>query len=617
MKYLISLLLLLIINFSVAGQKPVTRSQNDEKSVLTQPFFPFSEIRKGMRATAYTVFEGTEPKAFEVEVLGTLEGFNAPRQNAIIVKLLGADTDRSGVFAGMSGSPVYIDGKLVGAIAFAYNFSKEAIGGITPIQDMVDIFEQRKSEDKIPSAPRSISFSEISFNENSKEFSNFLNPNFSATTNVSSVNAPVLKPIATPLSITGVPTEVIERFAAQFQSFGLMPVAGAASAAKITELVKADGNTLKPGSTIVVPLVRGDFSLSAAGTVTHRDGNRIYAFGHPFLSVGVSDFPMNEGEVITVVPNFANSFKLAKPTAMVGVMSGDRATGIYGELGTAAKMIPVDINLNTSRGEARSYKFEIVSDRFLSPLLMQIATLSTITGTERQLGDSTIQVSAKIQIKDQPEIKIENRLSASGNTALATVFSLSQPISAIFTSGFKDLKIEKISIDLTSRDIKSSGKLERLWINHSEVKRGETVMLHAFARTDGGGEYVERIEVKIPEDAPLGTLTVTVGDGMATQASDSRASFTPKNIDQLVRELNRLRKADRLYVRLSRSDNGAVINNEEMPNLPPSVFATLGSERTTGGYNMTRSLTVYEKEIPPAEFVISGMKALTLNVVEK
>ena len=617
MKYLISLLVLLIINFSVAGQKPVTRSQNNEKPALTQPFFPFSEIRKGMRATAYTVFEGTEPKAFEVEVLGTLEGFNAPRQNAIIVKLLGADTDRSGVFAGMSGSPVYIDGKLVGAIAFAYNFSKEAIGGITPIQDMVDIFEQRKSEDKSPSAPRSISFSEISFNENSKEFSNFLNPNFSATTNVSSVNAPVLKPIATPLSITGVPTEVIERFAAQFQSFGLLPVAGAASAAKITELVKADSNTLKPGSTIVVPLVRGDFSLSAAGTVTHRDGNRIYAFGHPFLSVGVSDFPMNEGEVITVVPNFANSFKLAKPTAMVGVMSGDRATGIYGELGTAAKMIPVDINLNTSRGEARSYKFEIVSDRFLSPLLIQIATLSTITGTERQLGDSTIQVSAKIQIKDQPEIKIENRLSASGNTALATVFSLSQPISAIFTSGFKDLKIEKISIDLTSRDIKSSGKLERLWINHSEVKRGETVMLHAFARTDGGGEYVERIEVKIPEDAPLGNLMVTVGDGMATQASDSRAGFTPKNIDQLVRELNRLRKADRLYVRLSRADNGAVINNEEMPNLPPSVLATLGSERTTGGYNMKNSVTVYEKEIPPAEFVITGMKALTLNVVEK
>ena len=267
MKYLISLLVLLIINFSVAGQKPVPRSQNDEKSTLTQPFFPFSEIRKGMRATAYTVFEGTEPKPFELEVLGTMEGFNAPKQNAIIVRLLGADTDRSGVFAGMSGSPVYIDGKLVGAIAFAYNFSKEAIGGITPIQDMVDIFEQRKSEDKIPSAPRSISFSEISFNENSKEFSNFLNPNFSATTNVSNVNSPVLKPIATPLSITGVPTEVIERFAAQFQSFGLMPVAGAASAAKITELVKADSNTLKPGSTIVVPLVRGDFSLDRKSVV--------------------------------------------------------------------------------------------------------------------------------------------------------------------------------------------------------------------------------------------------------------------------------------------------------------------------------------------------------------
>ena len=211
---------------------------------------------------------------------------------------------------------------------------------------------------------------------------------------------------------------------------------------------------------------------------------------------------------------------------------------------------------------------------------------------------------------------MESRVSSS-NAAMATTFAATQPIAAIINSGFKDLRIEKITLDIASRDVRSAGKLEKLWVDRTEVKRGDKLMLHAFARTEGGGEYVERIEVQIPEDAPLGQLQLMVGDGAAVQASEPRTGFVPKSIEQLVRELNRLRKADRLYVRLSRSDNGAVINNEELPNLPPSVLATLGSERTTGGYVVTRSVTVFEKELAPAEFVLSGSKSLTVNVVEK
>ena len=617
MNRLLSLLLLLALTVSAFGQNTKTKaSQAAVRTPQTQEFYPLAEVKKGMRAVAYTVFEGNEPKAFELEVLGVLEGFNGPKQNMIIVKLIGTDTDRSGVFAGMSGSPAYIDGKLVGAIAYGFPFSKESIGGVTPIQEMVSIFAQAQSELKSIDQPRSISFSEISFNAASPAFAEFINPSTTITTTVATASAPVLKPIATPIAITGVAPEVIERFAPQFLAMGLLPVAGASSAARITELSEANGNTLKPGATIVASLVRGDYSLSAAGTVTHRDGNKIYAFGHPWLSAGVTEWPMMEGEVITVIPNLNNSFKLAKPTAMVGAIRGDRSTGVFGELGVTPNMIPVEINLKTSRGETRNYKFEIVNDRFLSPLLMQITTLSTITGSERQLGDATLQLQSRIKIKDQPEIKLESRIS-SANAAMAMTFAATQPIAAIINSGFKDLRIEKITLDIASRDMRSVGKLEKLWVDRTEVKRGETIQLQAFARTEGGGEYVERFELQIPQDAPLGNLQVMVGDGAAVQATEPRAGFTPKNISQLVRELNRMRKSDRLYVRLSRSDNGAVINNEEMPNLPPSVLATLGSERTTGGYTLTRAFGIYEKELPPAEFVISGSKSLTVNVVEK
>ncbi|HWQ36122.1 MAG TPA: SpoIVB peptidase S55 domain-containing protein [Blastocatellia bacterium] len=603
----------------MAQAKP--KSQISGASAAAE-FFPLDQVKPGMRGVGWTVVQGSEPEKFECEILGVLKGFQNPNRNAVIIKLLGEKYQHIGIFQGMSGSPVYIDGKLLGAVAFGFQFARDPIGGVTPIQEMVDIFEQREQKSENPSAaPRSFSFSEIAFNENSREYAKFVN-SFNQQTGqtavpVSAPGAPVLMPIATPLAISGVPSEVIARFAPQFQAMGLTPVAGVASAARIEQMKKAGAETLRPGSTIVVPLVRGDYSLAAAGTVTYRDGNRIYAFGHPFLSLGVADMPMNEGEVVTVLPNEAISFKLAAPTAMVGAIRGDRSTGIYGELGVAPRMIPVEINLRTSRGVSQPYQFEIVSDRFLSPILMQLTTMATIASSERTIGDSTLQVRTRIALKGQPEISLENRLSASANTPLAAAFSVSQPVNALFNSGFSDLAVEKIVIDIDSKDSRNTGKLDRLWINRTEVRRGETIEVVAFARTENGSEYIERIPVTIPADAPPGQLQLMVGDGTAVQAAEPRVGFTPKSLNQLVRELNRIRKADRLYVRLSRSETGAVINNEELPSLPPSVLATLGSDRTAGGYSLTRSVTLFEKELAPAEFVISGQRTLTINVVEK
>jgi hypothetical protein len=617
----LSLFLILALMAAAVMAQAKPKSQTSGAQAAAE-FFPLEQVKPGMRGVGWTVMQGNEPEKFECEILGVLKGFQNPNRNAVIIKLLGEKYQHIGIFQGMSGSPVYIDGKLLGAVAFGFQFAKDPIGGVTPIQEMVDIFEQREQKSENPPAtPHSFSFSEIAFSENSREYAKFVSSfNQQAAQTavpVSAPGAPVLMPIATPLAISGVPSEVIARFAPQFQAMGLTPVAGVASAARIEQIKKAGAETLKPGSTIVVPLVRGDYSLAAAGTVTYRDGNRIYAFGHPFLSLGVADMPMNEGEVVTVLPNEAISFKLAAPTAMVGAIRGDRSTGIYGELGVAPHMIPVEINLRTSRGVSQPYQFEIVSDRFLSPILMQLTTMATIASSERTIGDSTLQMRTRIALKGQPEISLENRLSASANTPLAAAFSVSQPVNALFNSGFSDLAVEKIVIDIDSKDSRNTGKLDRLWINRTEVRRGETIEVIAFARTENGSEYIERIPVTIPADAPLGQLQLMVGDGTAVQAAEPRAGFTPKSLNQLVRELNRIRKADRLYVRLSRSETGAVINNEELPSLPPSVLATLGSDRTAGGYSLTRSVTLFEKELAPAEFVISGQRTLTINVVEK
>jgi hypothetical protein len=613
----VRILALLIVGFSMSltafGQKaqPETKDQ----------FFPVEQVKPGMKAVGYTVFTGSEPKKFELEILGVLTAFPNPGQNAVLSKLLGDELNHTGVFQGMSGSPVYIDGKLLGAVAFGYQFAKDPIAGITPIKEMLAVFDQKQA-DKKTDQPRSVSFSEISFNADSREYKEFVEGlNGKSAVGAQAVGAPgnaqVLMPIASPLSITGVAPEVVARFAPLFQSWGFAPVAGVSSAAQIGDLKKANAETLKPGSTIVVPLVRGDYSLSAAGTVTYRDGNRIYAFGHPFLSLGVSEFPMHEGEVVTVMSSQATSFKLSFPTEMVGTISGDRSTGIYGELGKAPKMIPVTINLKTSLGNRQTYNFDMVADRFLTPILMQMMVLSTITSTERAIGDSTLQIRGAIKLKDQPDIALENRLSVSMNSPLAAAFAVSRPISVLFNSGFSDMRMEKITFDIASYDTRSTGRLDRLWINRTEVRPGEKIEIQAFARTDSGGEYIERIPVEIPADAPLGELQIVVGDGASIQAMEPRTGISPKSLGQLVRELNKIRKSDRLYVKLTRSESGAIINNEELPSLPPSVLATLGSERTSGGYVKTGSATFWEKELPPAEFVVSGQRTLTVNVVNK
>src|SRR5215470_12810566 len=412
---LISLIILAAVSALAQSASKTGRGQTAQDKPSKTEFFPVDQVKPGMRAVGYTVFSGAEPRKFEVEILGVLKGYPNPQQNAVLTKLLGEELNHTGVFQGMSGSPVYIDGKLLGAVAFGYQFAKDPIAGIMPIQHMIEVFEEKTGGDGKgqksgqSGQTRQVSFSEISFNENSREFAEFVKSvsgagNSGAQAVSSPSNGQVLTPIATPLSITGVAPEVVARFAPIFQSWGFAPVAGAGGAAEISELKKADANTLKPGSTILVPLVRGDYSLAAAGTVTYRDGNRIYAFGHPFLSLGVSEFPMHEGEVLTVMSSDATSFKISVPTAMVGTLRGDRSAGIYGELGVAPRMIPVEVNLKTSRGENRKYQFDVVADRFLTPILMQMTMLSTIASTERSIGDSTLQIRGRIKLKGLPDV---------------------------------------------------------------------------------------------------------------------------------------------------------------------------------------------------------------------
>jgi len=608
-------LVLLILSLGTTGLAQMKRTA--AVASASMPLFAIEDLRPGMKGVARTVFSGSEPQEFGLEILGVLDGFTGPRQSTIIAKLNGPNVDKTGVFAGMSGSPVFIDNKLVGAIAYSFPFAKEAICGITPIKQMIDIFAQGNERPKSNEA-RAFSFSasastwKPSLPKQAVGSQSLIAPVSSGSALVPLMGQQI-QPIATPVVFSGIKQETLSLFSSQLTDSGLLPVSGVGGAAAMTPLESFDNNTLTPGASVTVQLARGDYSVAAAGTVTYRDGDKIYAFGHPFLSLGSADMPMTESSVVTVIPNAFNSFKLAVPGKMVGSISQDRATGVFGQLGHAAKMIPVKLMLHTSRGQSEQFNYEIVSDEYLTPLLLSITVFNSIAARERSIGEATISVNGTIALNGQDSIGIQRRFS-SANAGMLAAVAVAAPAQALLSSGFDNVDINGITLNVTSTEEKNAATLERISLDRTEVSRGENVEIQAYVRTDSGKQFVERIPVQIPADAPSGQLMIMVGDGATLQESSSAKVFVPRELGQLVDAINKTKKNDRLYLKLLRPAPGVVIGSNELPNLPPSVVATLNSERTSGGYTALAVSLVYERELPPAEFVITGQQTISVTV---
>jgi hypothetical protein len=614
----ITAITLLSTSIIASGQVQVVKASAKPNS-SSVALFPLEDLRPGMKGVARTVFVGSESQEFAVEILGVLPGFTGPRQSTIIARLSGPGVDKTGVFAGMSGSPVFIGDRLVGAIAYSFPFSKEPICGITPIKQMIEVFEQGKGKTKGPSEARAVSFKEIASTELTRPLPK---PAFGPTSLIASVTAgsplvPLMgqqiQPIATPVVFSGIRQESLSLFASQLTSAGLLPVSGVGGAAAITPLEPFDDKTLLPGDSVSVQLTRGDYSIAASGTVTFRDTDRVYAFGHPFLSLGTADMPMTESSVVTVIPNAFNSFKLAVPGRMVGSISQDRATGILGNLGHAARMIPVKLNLHTSRDSVEQFNYEMVSDEFLTPILLNITVFNSIATRERSIGEATVTVNGSITVDGQEPIALQRRFS-SGNAAMMAAGSVAIPVAALLSSGFDDVNIKGIVLDITTSEEKHSASLERISLDRTEVARGENVEIQAYVRTDSGKQFVERIPVQIPADAPSGQLMIMVGDGATLQESSVARAFVPRDLGQLVDAINKIKKNDRLYLRLLRPAPGVVIGSSELPNLPPSMVATLNNDRSSGGYTPMTLSQVYERELAPADFVINGQQVISVTV---
>ena len=616
--YSLILLGLLALTGVVYGQTNAVSSGNSGSSAASANFLRLSEVKEGMQGTARTVFRGSVPEEFSVEILGVVPGGIGPRQDMIVGRISGGGADRTAVFAGMSGSPVYINGKLVGAISYSFPFSKEAICGITPIEQMVSMFEDRQPARTVAREPRSFSFAELAstdiFAGLARQRSNGVVSGVSQGSPMMAVAGQSFQRIATPMTFTGFSQETLSMFSPQLTQAGLLPVAAAGGAAPMSPMKTADASTLVGGTSVSMQLTRGDYSMAAAGTVTLRDGDKVYAFGHPFLNLGSSDLPMSESHVVTVIPNINNSFKLAVPDAMVGSMTQDLATGVFGKLGKAPAMIPVKLNISTSRGGMETVNFEVARDEFLTPLLLNMAIYNAVTAQERGLGDTTVDIKGTVKLKGQQPLSIQRKF-AGAQAQLMASGSVVAPVAVLLKSRFDDLNIEGITVDVASTDGTQTASLDRLSIDRTQVEAGETIEIQAFARTNAGRVYVQRIPVTIPKDTPTGAFKIIIGDGSQVQKESASQHFVPATLADLVSAINDLKTSDRLYAVGTRTSAGAVMGSNEMPNLPPSMIATLNNDRTTGVVKPTVQTVVFDKSLPPSEMIITGQQTVSIEIV--
>jgi hypothetical protein len=599
------------------------------QSPFSVPIYPLSDIKIGQKAVGKTVFQGDKVEEFEVEILGVMRNVQ-PRKNLIFSRVSGGPLERTGVMAGMSGSPVYIDGKLVGAISMTFQFIKEPLAGITPIEDMIDSLERSEPAARVNASSSASDMATVSTGaDGPRVLLSQIDPKLSlpaggASRVVWGGTDTSLLPVATPLNLSGFTAEAIDHFAPQFKSLGWVPVqGGGAGIAGVAGTPPPDADKTpppppQPGSMISVQLVRGDMAVAADGTVTHVENGRLYAFGHPFLSAGPVELPFTEASVIAGVPSYANSMKISTPGRTLGVISQDQASGIGGILGKQARMVPVELQMISDSTPTETFNVEVAADRFLMPFLMNLTVFSAIGARERQVGDATFVVEQDIALRNLPAVQLENYITTPANGAAMAARAVVIPLSVMMQGGLDPRDVERIKLKITTSNTRQAQEVKQVWASRREAKPGETVELTVVMQDQDGREKIQKTDFQIPLSMRPGPLSIFVADGTTLdrmEAASGARGGLPKDPALLVKAINRSRGNNRLYVRLQRPEVGFMVDGEALPSLPPSLVSTLTTDPSVSS-NVSRTAlsTVEDYEMPPVEGVIAGFKALSINV---
>jgi hypothetical protein len=571
---------------------------------------PLDRIHEGMRGTALTVFQGVKPEAMEVEVLGVMHNVNGPKGDIILVRLHGTKPEYTGVVAGMSGSPVYFDGKLAGALAFRIGeFSKEPIAGVTPIEEMLEI----NAMDRRPAGGAVRANRGAAGQEATQTASQTSSPgeDVSVAQNYSNY----LKPIETPLVFNGFSNDTLQRYASEFAAAGIVPVMGIGSSSD-----QKQPEPIEAGSAVSAVLVRGDMDIAATCTVTYVDPQRLLACGHPLLQFGEVDLPMTKATVLATLPSPMNAFKIVNTTETVGAFVQDRQNGIMGVPGQDSKMIPVTVAMHMGPGAAtKEFHYEILNNAKLSPLAMMATVFNALHGTNEYGEDITYRMNGTLSVKGYADVALRNMFAPQDNgqpAAALAAASIGDRFGRIYTNSFDTPDVEGVKLDFDLVRERRSARLEASRTDVTEARPGDQIMVETVLRPYRGERLVRQIAIKIPTSTSKGTLRILVSDG---ETLDRMHRGTPMmnrglGLAPTIALLNRERANDRVYVSLIESGPEAMVADKVMPTLPLSVMNVMENMRGTQDMVVLGESSVSEAATDPLDYVVSGAQMLTINV---
>lgn len=574
--------------------------------------FPVDAIKPGMTGTTYTVMQGTKIEPIHTEVFGVLRNAIGPGHHLIVARLNDEKTKLTFAVHGMSGSPLYIDGKVVGALSRRVSqFEKDAFCGFTPIQDMLDVNKQAPVE-----PPRSSPAKKLA------GISAWFRP-------MTAGDGMTFQPLLTPLVVAGLSPRAFSVWANEFRDSNFLPVMGAGGGDE--NPIHVD-TPFDPGAPVSAILVRGALNVGGTGTMTYRNGNKIFGFGHPMFGFGNVKVPMARAEIIATVPSYLYPYKIANIGQVIGTITQDRVTAIAGEVGPQPQMIPMTVEITGSSGRTKTSKVELIDHPQLTGRFVRGVFASLTLLTLEYNEEFSMTMDSEIELDGLPSVKLRDFFSGEEDARFESLFGVGNEVDELLNTNLGTPKIKRITIRAAVEDHRREYEVEDVWVNSDTVKRGDTVTLRVTLRPYQGEPKVETISIPLPEELKSGEVKLVVGDADAmrraelgwgassTGKSDSIVLFSshivrenPRTLAQLVELLNKSRPHNFLYYRLSSTTPGQLVQNQRLTSLPPSALVVRESKRSRDGSAKLNDAELFEKRVA-VDGTVSGSVELTLKV---
>jgi hypothetical protein len=575
---------------------PALRAATDQPPIL-----PLEQVKPGMRGVAYTIFAGDKIEPFDVEVIGILPNLMGPKQSIILVQLHGEKAEHTGVVAGMSGSPVYVDGKLMGALSLKFGvFVKEPLAGVTPIEDVLSIPTGDSATPKTLSVRSAVTQSE-----------RYPVPEKWAQAAGAS-GAAFLEPIEAPLVFSGFAPATLRQYANEWAPYGMVAAAGGTAPAA------SDDAKVVPGDMVSMLLVQGDISMSAACTVTAVTEDRVYACGHPLFGLGASNMPLARGRTLTTLASDFNSTKIVNAGGVIGTLTEDRLTAVMGRIGPTPQMIPVDLTVVTPAGE-KQFHSEMISNPKLTPLLMGIIAFNGLTQNTAYGEGSTMKLSGNIDINGHSPVSLEDMYAPTDQFVPDGTFvasSVQTTFTRIFSNPYEMPKINKVSLRVESIPERRVASILNAWSEMSEAQPGDPVTIKVLLRPYRGEPMIRDVPITIPAQVNRGsTLRVQVSDADSLNRIPNLVAAQGRlgGLDQLISLLNRERRNNQLYVTLLKPTPTLLVEDKELPDAPLSQINVLDQKRLPGNSALLRESAAGEWSIHMDE-IISGSTSVYIKI---